>query len=365
MIRTLVADDSAIVRAMLCQVLSDSKNFEITGTAENGKIALEMARSLKPELIIMDINMPIMNGIEATSRIKEIYDPAIVAFTTEDTAEVGYRCLEAGAVEVDQKPNLATMDRQKIEKFCEKLMVITESFRRHHSTSRSNRKLLFEDSSTYDENEISEAGSHKDPKAELIDTAKKFSIVAIGASTGGPVAVQKVLSGLGKTFPLPVIITQHIDALFDRQFSKWLDSTTGMRVTTVCDGEILEKSHVYVAPSGCHFCIEATPNGQFRARLDYSEEIHFLRPAVDKMFSSCADQAGSNTIAVLLTGMGTDGADGCRKIYEKCGYTIAESERTSVVFGMPKAAIEMKAINRVLDLEDISGQIKKLAGACC
>ena len=104
MIRTLVADDSAIVRAMLCQVLSDSKNFEITGTAENGKIALEMARSLKPELIIMDINMPIMNGIEATSRIKEIYDPAIVAFTTEDTAEVGYRCLEAGAVEVDQKP---------------------------------------------------------------------------------------------------------------------------------------------------------------------------------------------------------------------------------------------------------------------
>ncbi len=365
MIRTLVADDSAIVRAMLCQVLSDSKNFEIAGTAENGKIALEMAQKLKPELIIMDINMPLMNGIEATSKIKEIYDPAVVAFTTEDTAEVGYKCIEAGAVVVEQKPNLATMDRQKIEKFCEKLMTITESFRRHHSSSGPIKKKILSDKSTDNEEENSATADLNGSKAEHIDDGKKFSIVAIGASTGGPIAVQKVLSGLGKDFPLPVIITQHIDALFDRQFSKWLDSTTGMRVTTVCDGEILEKSHAYVAPSGCHFCITATQNGHFKARLDYSEEVHFLRPAVDKMFLSCAEEAAGNTIAVILTGMGTDGADGCKKIYDAGGYTMAESERTSVVFGMPKAAIEKKAITRVLDLEDISSQIKKLAGAHC
>ena len=203
MIRTLVADDSAIVRAMLCQVLSDSKNFEITGTAENGKIALEMARSLKPELIIMDINMPIMNGIEATSRIKEIYDPAIVAFTTEDTAEVGYRCLEAGAVEVDQKPNLATMDRQKIQNFCKKLIVLADAYKKHNITSRKLRNIYYAQSITREiikeKNQIHQE-QNKSP----------YSILAIGASTGGPIAIQTLLRDLGPSFPLPIIITQHI-----------------------------------------------------------------------------------------------------------------------------------------------------------
>ena len=357
MIRILIADDSVIVRAMLGQVLGDDSRFDIVGMAENGKHAVDMDSEFLPDMIVMDVNMPIMNGIEATKLIKANRNPAIVAFTTEDAAEVGYKCIEAGAIDIVQKPNLATMNMEQIKNFCDKLAVMSENFKRHNTPSDSLKKKYYAKTLTNDMTGTLEDGSNTD-KFE----PKKFSVLAIGASTGGPIAIQKVLNGLCRhsNFPLPIIITQHIDEMFDRQFSQWLSTTTSFPVKTAETGDILEKAHVYVAPAGKHLCIERKTDGSLSIVLDDSEPVHFLKPAVDKMFCSCAEVVGSKTLAVILTGMGNDGTDGLKEIKFHGGYTIAESEKTSVIFGMPKSAIDAGVISRVEDLEEIPQFIFKL-----
>lgn len=355
MTRVLIADDSAIVRAMLGQVIGDDSNFEIVGMAENGKYAVEMCLELKPELVIMDINMPILNGIDAISQIMEKRPTAIVAFTTEDTAEIGYKCLDAGAIEVVQKPNLATMDRQKIQNFCKKLIVLADAYKKHNITSRKLRNIYYAQSITREiikeKNQIHQE-QNKSP----------YSILAIGASTGGPIAIQTLLRDLGPSFPLPIIITQHIDEMFDRQFAHWLSNTTGQTVTTAVDGVTLMPGHVYIAPSGKHLKLQYKNHCEYVAELDDSEEVHFLKPAVDIMFSSCANIVGRKTIAVILTGMGQDGAAGMKEILDAGGYTIAESEKSCVIYGMPKAAVELDAVKRVEDLDAIGEVIRQVAG---
>ncbi|WP_407396704.1 chemotaxis-specific protein-glutamate methyltransferase CheB [Treponema sp.] len=356
MIRVLIADDSAIVRAMLGQVLGDDSRFEIVGMAENGKHAVELCLELKPDLVVMDINMPILNGIDAIIQIKEKMNPAIVAFTTEDTAEIGYKCLDAGAIDVVQKPNLATMNRHKIENFCDQLTIISEAYRKHMEKSNELRNIYYAQSLA---KEIIKGKNTQPEKQEQL----RFSVLAIGASTGGPVAIQKLLRALKPLFPLPIIITQHIDEVFDTQFAKWLSNTTGHEVKTATDGEILQAGHVYIAPSKKHLMLKKKSDRNYAIVLDDSEEVHFLKPAVDKMFTSCAEVVGSKTLAILLTGMGQDGAQGMKKIHDAGGYTIAESEKSSVVFGMPKAAVDMNAVTRIEDLDYMGEIIRTITGA--
>lgn len=356
MIRTLIADDSAIVRAMLGQVIGDNQHFEIVGMAENGKHAVEMCLNLKPELVIMDINMPILNGIEAIAQITQKMTTAIVAFTTEDTAEIGYQCLDAGAIEIIQKPNLATMDRQKIENFCEKLLTIADAYKKHSEIYGNLRNIYYARSLA---KEIFKGKSQNVIKEEQ----SKFSVLAIGASTGGPIAIQKLLRNLGTSFPIPIIITQHIDEMFDCQFASWLSNTTGLKVKTAVNGEKLQAGQVYIAPSKKHLTLQQKSKEELTVLLDDSEEIHFLKPAVDKMFSSCARVTGKKTLAVLLTGMGQDGALGMKEILDAGGYTMAQSEKSCIIFGMPKAAIEMNAVKRVEDLDVMAEVIKQVSGA--
>lgn len=355
MIRVMVADDSAIVRAMLGQVLGDDSRFQVVGMAENGKLAVNMAQELTPDLIIMDINMPVINGIEAIHKIRMTMNPTIVAFTTEDTKESYESCLDSGATDVVQKPNLATMSMEKIREFCNELVEIHEAYTLNSIHFKRRSAPAFQRST---DREVIQATD----KYEQCKKTAKYSVVAIGASTGGPVAIQKLLVGIGKNFPLPIIITQHIDEIFDIQFSQWLAKTTGLDVCTAKDRQVLEGGKVYVAPAGKHLCLTRLSTKKSSLMLDDSEQIHFLKPAVDKMFKSCADTLGQETIAILLTGMGTDGAEGMKEIYDAGGFTIAQSEKSCVVFGMPKAAIERNAVSAIENLDNIPGLLKQLAG---
>lgn len=355
MIRILIADDSAVVRSMLSNVLSNDKRFEIVGMAENGKNAVEQCRQVSPDIVVMDINMPIMNGIEAIARIQEFSNAAIVAFTTEDAADVGYRCIEAGAIDIIQKPNLATMNRQIIENFCDKLYIMAEAYRTNGPDNSKLRKILYGKS-------ITEELLTKSSPAENINKTSSFSIVAIGASTGGPAAIQYLLKNIGTDFPVPIVITQHIDKMFDTQFINWLRETTGCKVVTAENGKELRPGFVYIAPAGYHLCFKRNSNRKIETVLEDSEEIHFLKPAIDKMFKSCAQVTGGKTLAVLLTGMGSDGAEGLLDIYKAGGFTIAQSEKTCVIFGMPKAAIELNAVKKVEDLQKIPITIRSMAG---
>ena len=346
-IKVLIVDDSAIVRAMIKEIMESDIRFTVVGIAENGEKAISQNEALSPDLIVMDINMPIMDGIEATKEILKTSSPAIVAFTTEDTVRIGYTCIEAGALEIIQKPNFSTMTTEVLQEFCEKLALISENHKKNSPTplkSIEHENLNIEKSNNIKQNSQS---------------SYTYDILLIGASTGGPAAIQTVLDGLGENFPLPILITQHIDAIFDEQFTKWLNDTTKVNVTLAKDGITPEAGKAYVAPANTHLVLKpGLQKGECIISLSDEPPLHFLKPAVDKLFFSAAEIFNEKAIAVLLTGMGKDGAEGLKAIFDHGGYTICEDESSCVVFGMPRAAIEAGAAKAVKNLSEIANFIK-------
>ncbi len=339
MINTLIVDDSAIVRAMVNEVLRNDGRFSVCGTAENGEAAVKKSKECSPDLIIMDIIMPVMNGIEATALIMKQPDPpVIVNFTTEDSILTGYQALEAGSVEVIRKPNLATIKEDELKQFCDKLAVICKN-------RRSCRK-------------IPSMKPESSPGADKFPGKHNYNVLLIGASTGGPKAIQSVLQSIGANFPLPILVTQHIDTLFDVQFTNWLNTSTGLSVQLATDGCIPEAGKVYIAPANRHLEIRKLGVDSFTLVLNDDPPVHFLKPSVDKMFSSACEAFSDKILAVLLTGMGRDGADGCVEIKRCGGFVVCEDESSCIVYGMPKAAIDGGGANIVLPLKEIGPFIK-------
>jgi two-component system, chemotaxis family, protein-glutamate methylesterase/glutaminase len=376
MIRVLIVDDSALVRAMVRQVMEQDSRFEIAGEASNGENAVRYNEQYKPDLIIMDINMPIMDGIEATKRILVTSSPVVIIFTTEDSAVMGYRCILAGALEVISKPDLSVMTPSLMTLFCDRIAALCEK----HVATSSARIAAAQFSSLKktcnDEPEIPvtrktfdsliHISSSRTPEKQSVSSLFPYAILAAGASTGGPAALQRLLTGLGSSFPLPVLITQHIDASFDTHFAEWLNESTGMPVEIARTGTIPLPGHAYLAPADRHLIVIPPFDGASRngCILQLSDEppLHFLRPAVDKLFFSVADVFKDHALAVLLTGMGRDGADGCKKIVDAGGYTIAESESSCAVFGMPRAAIECGGARAVVPIDQIPACLCSLVG---
>ncbi|MCR5289251.1 MAG: chemotaxis-specific protein-glutamate methyltransferase CheB [Treponema sp.] len=344
MINVLIVDDSAVVYAVLKQIMQIDGRFHIVGHAKNGQEGIELNKLYRPDLIIMDINMPVMDGIEATRQIMATSKPVIIVFTTEDTIQNSYKCIQAGALDMVQKPNVASMTTETLKKFCNRLASIIEQ-----------RQAL---KKTVPLKSVQTTTANTAARQPAVNA---YDLLLIGASTGGPIAIQKVLQGLPTNFPLPILITQHIDASFDVYFAKWLKDTTGHNVQLAQHGQIAQKGNVYVAPANSHLTIKATPTqkGSYTMMLDKDPPMHFLRPAVDKLFISAAPCLKERCFAVLLTGMGKDGAEGCLRIKNNGGFTIAESEKTCVVFGMPRAAIECGGASTVLPLQEIPVFINK------
>lgn len=339
MISVLIVDDSVLVRKVLSQFFKEDSRFNVVGEAENGLKAISENRKLSPDLIIMDINMPVMNGIDATRQILETSSPAIIVFSTEDSADIMYKCLEAGALDIIQKPNLSSMNSNNLKSFYEHVYLVAE---KHKSEKNAPAPKI-------DIPEESTDCSH----------TNNYDILIIGASTGGPAAIQTVLSHLNKNLPVPILITQHIDSFFDEQFAKWLNETTDIPVELAKTGCVPQKGHAYIAPANKHLIVRNS-HDKITLLLDDGEPVHFLKPAVDKMFFSVAEIYKEKTLAVLLTGMGKDGAEGCVAVKKSGGYTIVEDESSCIVFGMPKAAIDKGGARSVLPLDKIAGFIETL-----
>lgn len=345
-IRVLVVDDSAAMRELLVHILRSDPEIEVAGTAGNGEEAIGAVRDLRPDLVTMDIAMPRMNGMDATRRIMESCPTPIVLVTSSWDAravETTFRALEAGALAVLATPN-GPADPRHDEDAAELVLTV---------------KLMSEVKVV---RRWARARPAKGAAAPPAVEAKrmpgaKIRVVAIGASTGGPVAIHTVLSGLPGGFPVPVAIVQHMAHGFTRGLVDWLGRSTPLEVRLAEHGERLLPGRVYVAPDGRQMAIG---DGE-TVSLSWTPASDGLRPSVSHFFRSVARVYGKHAAAVLLTGMGKDGAEEMKILKELGAVTIAQDHGSSVVHGMPGEAIRIRAATRVLPPEKIASALVALA----
>jgi two-component system, chemotaxis family, protein-glutamate methylesterase/glutaminase len=348
-IRVLVVEDSLTVRRRLCEVLATDLALEVVGEAGDGKLAIERCHALRPDVMTMDLMLPVMSGLAATEYIMaHCPTPILVVSSSTNRGELfkTYEALAAGAVDVLEKPQGAEADgvweRQFIAavKLVSRIRVVTHLRARLGPLGQPRLD--------------SPAAA---PPAPSIPR-QGYEILAIGASTGGPAAILEILRALPSPFPLPVLLVLHISEPFGATFAEWLDGQTGIRVSYARDGDVVsaQSGRVIMAPPESHLVLK---NG--RVRLTHEPARHSCRPSVDVLFESAAREYGPSAIACLLTGMGRDGAAGLLEVRRAGGLTIAQDEATSVVYGMPREAAILGAVERELALPDIGPALSALA----
>lgn len=337
-IKVLLVDDSPLALTILKRMLSTAPDIEVVGTAKNGEEALRVIPELDPKVILTDLHMPVMDGFEFTKEVMDRYPRPILVVSVsvmEGSLNV-FNLIGAGAVDVFQKPKsgLEAEYLQETEELVKKVRILSgvHVFRRAK------------------------------PSAELKEIEPRFTnhasqIVAIGASTGGPQALQQILAQMPSDFPLPIVCVQHIGEMFLSGLIEWLQSVCQLKVRVAGEGEMPVAGNVYFPPEGRHLILDE--GGRFRCSMEPPVNGH--RPSITVTFNSIAERCGKRAIGVLLTGMGSDGAEGMKAIADAGGTTIAQDEMTSIVFGMPKSAIELNAAGKVLPLYEIGATILKIA----
>ena len=335
-IRVLVAEDSTLVQRILTKIFDNDPLLEVVGVAKNGKIAVDMARRLKPDVITMDIRMPVMDGFQATRIImSEIPTPILVVSSSvrDDDLKISFNAIQAGALDIMEKPrgNLAREYYEVSEEIIKKIKLIADIKVFRHLAPKYHLPVL---------------------KKERPLEKTRRKAVAIGASTGGPSALFQLLTSLTPDFPAPIFVTQHISEGFGRGCVEWIEKNSRVPVTMAGEGEHIQPGTVYFAPDDRVMSITS----RHLISVEQEKMPRGFRP-IDRMMDSFAGIYGRGGVGVLLTGMGDDGARGMKEISETGGKTIVQDEESSVVFGMPKAAINLGAADEVLPLGEIAGRI--------
>jgi len=343
-IRVLVVDDSAFMRVALERILKEEPRIEVIGSAGNGKEAIEKVVRLKPDLVTMDIEMPIMDGLHALKEIMRISPlPVImVSSLTQNGAQATFDALDLGAVDFIGKPgtpltlSIFALKQELISK-------VLSSAGNLPSVPRHRMAALV-------------------PKPALPSIAGNVvleKIVLIGASTGGPPAIRNILAGLPGNLAAPVVIAQHMPKTFTNAFAQRLNSLCNLRVKEAVDGEMLQRSFVYVCPGDHQTRLKRFDQGKYVFSIVSNEtEKNRFAPCIDHLFLSGAENFGRKAIGILLTGMGEDGVKGLGEIKNAGGLTIAQDKTSCVVYGMPRVAVEKGAVTRVLPLNEISNEIE-------
>ncbi len=342
-LQVLVVDDSALMRRLISDLLESDPGIEVVGTARDGQEAVEKVRSLRPDVVTMDVEMPRMNGLEALSRIMQDHPTPVVMLTGLDDASIALEAMERGAIDLVLKPSgTISVDLYKIrEELISKVRLARLVNLRKATGNMIPRSPAPLATGSFDPHQTR-------PQA-----------VVIGASTGGPQAVEFVLAALPAELPAAVLVVQHMPAGFTRSFAQRLDQHSPLRVQEAENGHRLTPGHVFVAPGGCHMRVRrGRRNGDGVIRLDdQSPPIGGLRPAADVTMGDIAEVYGSSSVAVVLTGMGADGAQGAQRIKAAGGVVIAQDQETSVVYGMPRAVARAGVVDEVLPLAEIPAAI--------
>jgi two-component system chemotaxis response regulator CheB len=346
-IRVVVVDDSLFVRTILSDMLSSDPEIEVVGAAKDGLDAIELVRREKPNVVTMDLVMPRMDGLQALEKIaKTEPNTSVIMLSAADraSADAIMKSLDLGAFDFVMKP-ASTSSTDILRLKWEIITKIKLAF-------KSGGKRIVEKE---------EILSLPQRSAETKVPAKIGPVVAIGASTGGPVALRYILGSMPPKFPAPIVIAQHMPKAFTESFSERLSKMCRISVVEAKEGMVLSPCHAYIAPGEKHMEVVES-NGKLEVRLSEGERLRGGRPSVDLLLSSVADAVGKNAIGVILTGMGSDGARGIKRIKEVGGKTIAQDEETSLVWSMPHAAIRLGVVDEVLPLKEIPRAILKGVG---
>jgi len=342
-IKVLIVDDSYLIRKVISDIFEKDPDIKVVGTANNGKDAVLMSKELDPDVITLDIEMPVLDGLSALKQImSENPKPVImVSALTQHGADATFKALSLGAVDFIPKPSamMSTALEELEDLLITKVKAAVKSkLNIYKFETDANRPKL------------------ADIKAKSAIKEVSDKIVAIGTSTGGPTALLSIFNKFPEKFPSPVLVVQHMPEGFTNAFSNKLNSSSSLEVKEAEDGDELLSGHGYIAPGHSHMSIEKKGD-KFKINIYKAAKVSGHMPSIDVLFNSVAEYAGSNSIGVIMTGMGRDGADGLLKIKQKGGYTIAQNEETSVVFGMNKAAVEIGAVNEVVPLAQIPDKI--------
>ncbi|MGM5488679.1 MAG: protein-glutamate methylesterase/protein-glutamine glutaminase [Nanobdellota archaeon] len=335
MIRVIVTDDSAFMCKLLSDIINSDPELEVVATARDGKELLEKIGTHKPDLITLDISMPVMDGITALKEIMSKNPLPVIMISSLADEENTFTCLELGAVDfIPKTSGIISIDMNK------KKDIIISKIKAAFSARVD---------STITEQTVDESHSY---------SGKYDQILCVGASTGGPKAIESVLQGLPEDFPLPTIIVQHLPEEFTLPFAKRLDRLSSLKVKEAEDREMIKCGVVYIAPGDFHLELRQSKDGAV-IHLQKEERVEGVRPSIDVMMRSAAQVYGDKVIGVILTGMGKDGTEGLRAIKDKQGVTIVQDETTSIVPGMPRSAVKAGVADKVVPLSSIAKEVLK------
>ncbi|HYQ01509.1 MAG TPA: chemotaxis-specific protein-glutamate methyltransferase CheB [Polyangiaceae bacterium] len=349
-IRVLVVEDSLTVRKRLVEVITSDPDLEVIAEGENGQQAIELCQALRPDVITLDMHLPILDGVSATEHIMGHFPtPILIVSSSTNRGDLfkTYDALAAGAVDVLEKPMPDEADGAWERRFLAAVKIVSRIRVITHIRAR-----------------LGIAGRAAAPRIDLPLPAPRgaeqdYSVIALGASTGGPGALVDVLRGIPVGVPATMLIVLHIDEPFSSAFADWLASQTSHRVAYARGGEALPdaRGRVFMAPPGRHLAVASG-----KLWLSSAPERHSCRPSVDVMFETLARDCARDVVACLLTGMGRDGADGLLALRRAGAHTIAQDEATSVIYGMPREAALLGAAERILPLNEIGATITRVVG---
>ena len=348
MIRVLIVDDSPFIRLALKKVLSQDGEIEIVGEAGNGREAIRQTERLKPDVITLDINMPVMDGLSALEEIVRICPDCgvlMVSALTKEGAEETMEALSKGAVDFITKPS----DYQELFNFGQEIIAKVKAV---YGAKRGKEERI---------SEPEVRPEVQEPPGAEVRKQRPFSVhpcVAIGISTGGPQTLSRVLPSIPADFPSPVLIAIHMPDTFTATFARHLDALTRLPVKEAEEGEVIEGGKIYISKGRIHMTLTGTKE---RARVRYiKDDSYIYKPSVDLLFESVAKVYGSDAIGVVMTGMGNDGSKGIVAIKRAGGVTVAEDPATAVLWAMPENAIKTGAIDHVVPKEKIPSLLVEL-----
>lgn len=342
-IRILVVDDSAVARQLLIHLLQSDPELEVVATANNGLEALEALQKFRPDVVTMDVQMPGLDGFETTRRIMENHPvPVIIVSGTVDPKEsaVAFQALEAGALAILERP--AGVTQSGYAQAANRLIHTVKAMSEVRVIRRWKKRATL----------TTESPAPRIPEP----VATRLQIVAIGISTGGPPVLQTILSQIPNSFPVPILIVQHISAGFLEGLAEWLTTSTGFPVHIARNGEPITGGRAYLAPDGFHMGVDRT----HRIKLSEEPPDHGLRPSASHLFRSVEKTYGRFAVGILLTGMGRDGAEELKLMRDSGALTIAQDKESSIVHGMPGEAIRLGAAVHVLPPAQIAATLRSL-----